>query len=354
MTNKENLTPTEHVMLDEQLSAKAKGIFNIITIFKRVTFTDILSYLSDGKDSVRSGINELIDAGYILMDGSRKSDGTYAGTVYCPWWWNILNAQIRDKTGVLPADYPEAGFPEMDKTWPIYLSYIKLHSPDSENPGFSRKWIDDDDVPFDTDNQPDVSIKKGAGKLPKTNPDWVQYLDLPDPSTYIEDQTDEDDMMTLSNLYETNSWQYKFAVAFWSMCHQYRSLTVPQWMKRKLVIMKWADSFDKVIRTRKGTYEQLRSVMKWLTTIDDFWFKTGNLATPEKFHERYTKGGCNNRFDMFVKKMLQDSPPRPVKRRTYTSGDVEKMIAFHSDVKNSQFKRNPEGLYVYFGEQTNS
>ena len=187
-----------------------------------------------------------------------------------------------------------------------------------------------------------------AGKLPKSDPDLVEYLTEPDPSKHINDITNVDDIDTLKVVYLNTTWQYKYAVNFWALCHKYNSLTVPQWMKKSLVLQQWADEFDKIVRTKKGNEEQVRRVMLWLTRIDDFWFSTGNLASPKKFHKKNRDGLFY--FEFFLNKTRIAAPNYPIKGMKYTINDIELMCLWYK-LEQKQFKKNTSTTYLYVGEK---
>lgn len=307
-----------------QLSLKTKGIFSVIMEKGHAKLSDILSVCTDGERAVRSGIKELIGAGYLYLSKSNKSDGTFAGVRYFVDWERLPLGR-----------YPHVQNSNAVESSPITKD-IKLHSSQSK----------DHDVPSDK-----KVIKKRAGKLPKTDPELTRYLRLPDPSEYIDDITDDDDMLTLRHVYDGTTWQLKFARNFWKLCHQHGSLTVPQWMKRALVLQQWADAFDKIVRTKKGTKDQVVMVMRWLMEIDDFWFRTGNLATPNKFHQSHKKDGHNNRFDFFLSKAMMVVPAYPTPKYTYPAGTVEEILKWHPSLSMDDFKRAASSKYMFIPEQ---
>lgn len=62
---------------DAKLSAKAKGILSYLLSLPddwQIYETELLRHFTDGRDSIRSGVKELISAGYIHRD--RKRDAT--------------------------------------------------------------------------------------------------------------------------------------------------------------------------------------------------------------------------------------------------------------------------------------
>lgn len=73
------------VLEDPNLSAKAKGI--LAHLLSKgpdlsVNVTQLVGEHDCGKSAYRSGLNELIEEGYILRERERSDDGTYAEIQY--------------------------------------------------------------------------------------------------------------------------------------------------------------------------------------------------------------------------------------------------------------------------------
>lgn len=70
-------------VLDETLSAKAKGLLTTMLHLTEPCSLETLRGLStDGETAIRTGVNELIAAGYVVRTRKRNSDGAYAGVRY--------------------------------------------------------------------------------------------------------------------------------------------------------------------------------------------------------------------------------------------------------------------------------
>lgn len=186
-----------------------------------------------------------------------------------------------------------------------------------------------------------------AGRLPKSDPNLVQYLTIGNPQEYIKDQTTDEDLDTLRTTYDGNHWAYRYAVNFWWVSHYENNLTVPQWMKREFVIQQWADQFDKIIRTNKGNQEQLRLVMMWLTQKDEWWIPNGNITSPAKFHMKNKQG--ETYFQVFLTKALREAPKPPVKGHEYNSFDIEELCEWFG-VNPGDFKKKTDIIYLYTGD----
>jgi DnaD/phage-associated family protein len=115
--NKDKENP--YVMLDkrcinrEDLSFKAKGIWAYLMSKPdtwTVMFEDIVKHSADGKDSVRAGLKELEDAGYIVKSQERNQDGTFSGYTYTVF--ETPNLQPFTEKPFTEKPFTEKPFPE--------------------------------------------------------------------------------------------------------------------------------------------------------------------------------------------------------------------------------------------------
>lgn len=71
---------------DVELSFKAKGIFGYISTHRdgwQVTIADLVRLGPDGREAVRTGLQELEAHGYLVRERLRRPDGTLGEIVYC-------------------------------------------------------------------------------------------------------------------------------------------------------------------------------------------------------------------------------------------------------------------------------
>ncbi|MFQ6144641.1 hypothetical protein ACLMNJ_16435 [Streptomyces seoulensis] len=71
---------------DSGLSFKAKGIFGYVSTHRngwQVTVTDLARLGPDGREAVRTGLQELEAHGYLIRERLRRPDGTLGEIVYC-------------------------------------------------------------------------------------------------------------------------------------------------------------------------------------------------------------------------------------------------------------------------------
>jgi len=71
---------------DPNLSAKAKGIFGLISTHAsgwNITVESLMGDMKDGRDAIRAGLKELEESGYLVRERIRSESGTLTGaTVY--------------------------------------------------------------------------------------------------------------------------------------------------------------------------------------------------------------------------------------------------------------------------------
>jgi hypothetical protein len=83
--NKNFVVLDKGFLLNENLSAKAKGILAYLLSLPddwKLSIVELTKHFKDGEKSIRSGIKELIDAGYITYENPRDESGRYTGGVY--------------------------------------------------------------------------------------------------------------------------------------------------------------------------------------------------------------------------------------------------------------------------------
>ncbi|MGW0916493.1 hypothetical protein ACWD1Z_32890 [Streptomyces sp. NPDC002784] len=71
---------------DSQLSFKAKGIFGYVSTHTggwQVTVADLVRSGPDGREAVRTGLQELEEHGYLIRERLRRPDGTLGEIAYC-------------------------------------------------------------------------------------------------------------------------------------------------------------------------------------------------------------------------------------------------------------------------------
>ena len=87
-----------HVFMDYQLSAKAKGVLcQMLSLpdYWEFSIAGLSKLFTDGVDSIRTAINELEKNGYLIRSRERK-DGKYAGTNYVIFA-NPQNSKTQEK-----------------------------------------------------------------------------------------------------------------------------------------------------------------------------------------------------------------------------------------------------------------
>ena len=76
------MSKRQNVLEDATLSWKAKGLFLFLAIYPDSTIEEIASHTTDGRTAVTSGINELMEAGYVRRERERNPDGGFGPVRY--------------------------------------------------------------------------------------------------------------------------------------------------------------------------------------------------------------------------------------------------------------------------------
>lgn len=77
--------PNPKVLFDRSLSWKARGLLSFLLTFPKdtdFTITELTNLTVEGRDSVKAGIRELIQAGYIRKTVAPKRRGGFEYRVY--------------------------------------------------------------------------------------------------------------------------------------------------------------------------------------------------------------------------------------------------------------------------------
>jgi len=135
-------------LTDESLSWKAKGLLAYLLTKPdhwETRVTDLVRRGADGESAVRSGLDELITAGYIERTQERRSDGTYAPTEY------IVHE--------LPITSPHSDYPHADKP------HVENHL-DSNKYSSNSRYASDETTPEEPTPQPPSEPTKKAAPEP--------------------------------------------------------------------------------------------------------------------------------------------------------------------------------------------
>lgn len=119
--NKEDkFTQIDNRMInDKELSAKAKGILLYLMSKPsdwKVYEADIVNNMKDGRDSIRSGIAELIENGYIEREIANGEKGKFAGYNYNVYEHNSENPCWKNRIGKTDNGKPDNGKPDTTNT----------------------------------------------------------------------------------------------------------------------------------------------------------------------------------------------------------------------------------------------
>ena len=105
-----------HHLRDERLSLKAKGLLSMLLSLPddwEISIRGLASIVTDGVGAVQTGINELIEAGYIVRRRQHAESGAFAGFEYIihevpPCTENPAQSS-KDKLSTIPPIVPHEG-----------------------------------------------------------------------------------------------------------------------------------------------------------------------------------------------------------------------------------------------------
>ena len=126
---------SNHCHRNQSLSAKAKGIFAYIMTLPddwKLYQTELATHFSDGKDSIRAGIQELIKAGYMTQTRVQDESGKMAG-----WEYDVMEyppADLPIAENPLSVNPPLLSTEERPKTKKNTLSGASIESPVEDSP----------------------------------------------------------------------------------------------------------------------------------------------------------------------------------------------------------------------------
>lgn len=97
---------------DDQITAKAKGIL-LYLLSKpdgwKIYEVDIINRMKDGRDSIRSGLKELVENGYINRTQSTSKDGKFSGYNYEVYEYKLDNPNYTNRDGKTDNGYSDNG-----------------------------------------------------------------------------------------------------------------------------------------------------------------------------------------------------------------------------------------------------
>lgn len=143
--------------------------------------------------------------------------------------------------------------------------------------------------------------------------------------------------------FESDSWQMKFAAAFWNRFLAADLLAKSQASlpesKREKELQKWASEIDKLHRIDKHSQEDILAVAKWLFTPGNWWTEKSNIRTVMKF--RRTTDSEERYFDILLAQMRGAKPAEPLDPDAYLTEDQMKAACKAHGLTPDDF--NPRG-----------
>lgn len=136
INKEEKFTQIDNRMInDPGLSAKAKGIL-LYLLSKpsdwKVYEIDIVNNMKDGRDSIRSGISELIKNGYIEREMASGEKGKFAGYNYNVYEHNSENPCWKTRVGKPDVGKTDNGKPDVGKSNTTNTNITNINSNNTE------------------------------------------------------------------------------------------------------------------------------------------------------------------------------------------------------------------------------
>lgn len=216
---------------------------------------DLVEKGPDGRESVQSGMRELVACGYAKLETGRDESGQIVGSRY-----HIF-------------EDPEGPGCEKPKS-PTSGKTGRRENREAGKPG---------------DGKPGRILKKNS--LPKT-------------------QRTQDSAGKGPELFDSLAFQAS-AVFFDQLLAAGVSHAegLMRQGRRDETIRGWSDTFDKLTRLDGHSWEEVRMVMQWLFHRDDWWVSNGNVQTATKLRKKDSEGVAY--FARFLSKARQSPTPTP-------------------------------------------
>ena len=166
---------------DPELSWKAKGILGYLLSRPhdwRVREADIIKRATGGREAVRNGIKELIDAGYVRRYQERTEQGSFAETIYDVFDHRAQPVNGKSDTAV---DTPADGFLDADEHDP-YQHGSKQHGSYLPPGPISEESSTSFDVQSSSE---DIPGPHSGGDMPYLFPDFKTANNTPETNQQI-------------------------------------------------------------------------------------------------------------------------------------------------------------------------
>lgn len=179
--NKNYTTISNHHLQDKNLSLKAKGLLTLMLSLPPdwdMTLKGLVSLSGDGVDSVRSGILELENAGYLQRSRSRNNLGQLLCTEYTIYEQSITESvtsavENPENSNIIYSENTHIGFSNVDKNSQIGFSNVDKNTTEK---------IDDSQIGFPNIGKPYIGKSDTIKYL--NNKDTYNINNYPYQSTY--------------------------------------------------------------------------------------------------------------------------------------------------------------------------
>lgn len=202
---KENFTVISNkVLRDDRLSWKARGIFAYIYAQKdnwEFYETEVMKHATDGRDSLRKGLGELEEFGYLKRTRKRDDHGKVGASEWVISDEPMLEnqTQVKPKTGKPMLDKPMLDKPTLENQTLINTNQINTNTTNTNSKKITSSSNEQDTVPY---KKIIDYLNQKAGTKYRSNTSLNQSLIR---SRYNEGFTVEDFVQVINN--KTTEWK---------------------------------------------------------------------------------------------------------------------------------------------------
>ena len=244
-----NYTVVDNTFIkDKSLSMKAKGLFTYILSLPddwQIYKTELTEHFSDGKDAIRTAMNELVEHGYLVTKRLKDEKGRFAGYVYEVHEIPLTAEQMEKRKN---------GDEES-----VHVGFSATDNPHMDNSTAEKSPL------LNTNNN---KIKKELNTISSSVSDG-------------HDREEQNLKTEKRNVKERKIVDEEAKSLAQLLLDLHREID-PKFTTRTLD--KWAEDIEKIHRLDNRTYNEIRTVIYWAKR-DDFW-KT-NIMSGRKLREKF-------------------------------------------------------------------
>ena len=174
-----DFTIISNELMRTRMSAKAKGLFlQIVSLPEGWNFSiaGLSKLLTDKEHSIKSGINELVRAGFLTWERYKGQDGRYTVTVTTMY---PSSQQISNNQDDLHEDSPYGGKPHGKIPYGENPGNIIYNNKELNNKELNNIFGTEESVPEKAETSKEIIEKKPTDEVAKAYYDTIKALKLP-------------------------------------------------------------------------------------------------------------------------------------------------------------------------------